>query len=236
MRNYYVFIFLLWTFCIGLVVTGFTVVGNPISQKNIQLDTTRISDFSQIQSAVITYYQQKKVLPTSLVELKVNSTYISTTDPESNKEYVYNKLTSTSYSLCTTFALDSKDIHSTFPAYSNYGTSTNHKKGYDCITYILPNYVDNNSPVQAVSPTIAVVPSISSTCSVIEITGTIKAQTTIGTQIEGDKGENMTITKEVNGVPTKMIGNPQVGDRVKVSSKSNCQYEIEKIETTKPTP
>jgi hypothetical protein len=55
------------------IVVGFMVVGSPAQQRLLRFDDRRIQDLQSIQGQVVTYWQQKEVLPKSLEDLKNNT-------------------------------------------------------------------------------------------------------------------------------------------------------------------
>jgi hypothetical protein len=144
-----IFIAGLTVFVILLLGLGFSIVGTPISQKDIRTDASRLSDFYDIKSNVTNFYTDKGSLPKSLTELKTegrtSSRYGYTikdwVDPETKKEYEYTILTSKTFKLCTTFSTDLDKVRqqgtSTYDSYyyRDGGGTVTHKKGYDCIEY-----------------------------------------------------------------------------------------------------
>lgn len=100
---------------IGLIaiILGFVVVGSPTRQRNLKMDSQRISDLSSIQWQIINHWQQKESLPKALDELNDSiSGYVVPVDPQTKVPYIYkNSLTNDNYSfeLCADFALESED-------------------------------------------------------------------------------------------------------------------------------
>lgn len=140
MRKYYIFTIILALFGLALVIVGISVAGSPITQREIQLDKTRLNNFQSISFAINSYYQTSKKLPKSLEDLNDQKT----SDPETGKKYDYKTVSTIQYQLCTTFSTDSKSAPNSnhlivVPSYP--GQNQTHKKGYDCIMYTLPNYV-----------------------------------------------------------------------------------------------
>jgi len=147
-----------------ILITGFSIVGSPVSQRLVSLDTTRISDFSAIKSAIIKYYNYNKLLPANLDEIVKDKTLsyeaLQLKDPETGIYYKYEIVTPTNYKLCTTFSVGSKDLRGkTSQAYllTVYDEEDTRQlsfaKGYDCITYKVAqrqNYNLTSTP----SPTI----------------------------------------------------------------------------------
>jgi hypothetical protein len=90
------------------IIWSFMVIGSPISQRQQRLDQRRIDDLQSIQWQVISYWQQKQVLPTSLSELQNPlSGAIVPQDPEfqKGKTYEYGVDGVRAFHLCATFTL-----------------------------------------------------------------------------------------------------------------------------------
>jgi len=98
----------------------FSVVGLPSQQKAKVADRSRLERMTSFTYEVNNYYSSNRTLPASSIEFPNVKSYV---DPETSVPFSYEKLTNTSYKLCATFA----------------STATNHKSGYDCITYTVPN-------------------------------------------------------------------------------------------------
>jgi len=107
------------------VVLGFIVVGSPTKQRNLRFDSTRVSDLSNIQWQVISYWQQKSVLPGSLSDLEDSvSGYVVPKDPETKVDYGYKISTvngKPSFELCANFALETPDNKGRGDYYGNGG-------------------------------------------------------------------------------------------------------------------
>ena len=92
---------------LALIVWSFTVMGSPDSQRDLRLDQRRVEDLQSIQWQVISYWQQKEILPESLSELSNPiSSYMVPRDPEfqKGKSYEYAKRSDMTFELCATFA------------------------------------------------------------------------------------------------------------------------------------
>jgi type II secretory pathway pseudopilin PulG len=142
MRKYYVFITLLCLLSIGLVAAAIVLTGTPATQRARQLDETRLADFSGLAAAINSYHAAHDELPQTLEELKEETEYISTEDPETKTGYAYKITSDDAYELCATFSTDSKDNPGNTARDSSYpypySSSRDHKKGYDCIKYTIP--------------------------------------------------------------------------------------------------
>ena len=82
------------------------VVESPAVARNRRLDNAILDDFSQINSAINTYYQDKKVLPENLDLLRSDFNYINNdtlNDPKNNQPYGYHILADKKFELCADF-------------------------------------------------------------------------------------------------------------------------------------
>lgn len=95
------------------IISGFVVVGSPAKQRSIRMDNQRVSDLSTIQWQIITYWQQKEVLPSTLADLNDPiSSYITPTDPKTKAQYDYRVISAApmpTFELCANFDLSSED-------------------------------------------------------------------------------------------------------------------------------
>lgn len=72
------------------IVWGFLVIGGPVSQRALKLDERRRNDLRNIQSDVVSYWQQTETLPKKLSDLSMlYSGHRVPTDPEFEKGFVY---------------------------------------------------------------------------------------------------------------------------------------------------
>jgi hypothetical protein len=122
------------------IIYGFFLIGSPATQRARRFDDQRVSDLEQIESDVITYWQQKNVLPLNSTDLQ-NMFSVLPTDPESKLPYEYNLNGTLRFSLCADFK--TSDISQTSryqavpqpftgPAYSPYQENWSHDKGHVC--------------------------------------------------------------------------------------------------------
>ncbi len=132
MGKYYIFIAGLIAFVCILIIAGFMAIGTPFDQQAINLDQQRIDSFTSISYNINSYTQTNGSLPKNLFQL-TNINNIK--DPQTNKDYTYQVLSSTAYSLCTDFSTDTtKQQTNTY----SYSVNTAHTKGYGCISYTVP--------------------------------------------------------------------------------------------------
>lgn len=95
---------------LAAIITGFIVVGSPAKQRAMRFDTQRVYDLQSIQSQVVSYWQQKSKLPTSIADLKDPLSYTTVpVDPETNEQYKYISKGQYSFSICGVFSLASED-------------------------------------------------------------------------------------------------------------------------------
>jgi hypothetical protein len=161
--------------CLVLII-GSSVIG-AANRTGLRYDQIRVKDFTAIQSNIMNYFRNNNyVLPQNIDALR---SYTDTTgqrfsnltrtgertasyeDPETGRPYEYKILSPYSYQLCTTFSTEKTTPQSNRPTYSySYYPSTDHIKGYDCLTYQIPEYYKKNYnsyynrlPVRAVTPT-----------------------------------------------------------------------------------
>ena len=93
---------------VAAIVAGFMTIGSPAKQRLLRFDERRIQDLQSIQGQIVTYWQQKEVLPKSLDDLKDPLVgYSIPPDPEfeSGKQYEYSVKGDLTFELCATFAL-----------------------------------------------------------------------------------------------------------------------------------
>ncbi len=89
------------------VVYSFSVIGTPSYQRALRLDQKRLEDLQNIQSQVITYWQQKEKLPETLNEMidPLNNWQVIPKDPkfEKGQNYEYRKIAELEFELCAVF-------------------------------------------------------------------------------------------------------------------------------------
>lgn len=93
---------------LAAIVWGFSVMGSPMSQRDLRLDQRRVEDLQSIQWQVISFWQQKERLPKTLDELSDPiAGYTVPKDPEFEKgrTYEYTKYEDMSFEICATFTL-----------------------------------------------------------------------------------------------------------------------------------
>jgi len=147
---------LLGIFVLALIIEGIIIAGSPISQKDIKLDNNRLQAFNNIKYQIENYYRANHKMPNLLSDLSLN---INIQDPETKTNFDYKIIPPYSYQLCTTFSTDNSK---TAANYNNYGSDSAmykiHKKGHDCMTFKLSDYVINSArtPSQKINNTLSV--------------------------------------------------------------------------------
>lgn len=95
---------------IASLVVGFSVMGSPITQRNIRFDQQKVSDLQNIQWQVVNNWQQKRMVPENLSDLDDSiSGFVAPIDPQTNMSYEYRKTSNLSFELCAQFNLEGKD-------------------------------------------------------------------------------------------------------------------------------
>ena len=92
------------------IVSGFFIIGTPWQAREYRLDEQRINDLQMLQSEITGYFQQKRVVPTSLSQLSDPLLYFTVpTDPKTGEPYEYTKTSNLGFELCATFNSTSRD-------------------------------------------------------------------------------------------------------------------------------
>ncbi|MCK9351735.1 MAG: DUF5671 domain-containing protein [Candidatus Pacebacteria bacterium] len=103
---------------LGSVILSFFLVGSPAHQRSVRFDDQRVSDLQNIQYQIISYWQQKDVLPAKLSDMTDNvSGFIPPTDPDTRAEYEYTVKSPLVFELCATFGAKSVDTGAPDRAY-----------------------------------------------------------------------------------------------------------------------
>ena len=108
---------------VGLIITGFAIVGSPFTQRALRQDNQRISDLQTIQYQIVNFWQQKnQTLPATLADLEYPiSGFINPADPETGAPYEYKSLGGRKFELCATFTLSSKSSNNEARPLKAYG-------------------------------------------------------------------------------------------------------------------
>ena len=93
---------------LAAVVFGFFVAGSPTGRRTEKFDERRVNDLSVIQSQVISYWQNKDVLPGNLDELPNDLLgVVVPKDPKPGNAYEYKVMGDLKFQLCATFETSS---------------------------------------------------------------------------------------------------------------------------------
>jgi len=93
---------------ITMLVTGFFMAGSPSKQRQVRMDEQRVSDLQMIQGEIFNQWQNKRVLPPSIDNLKNDiSGFIPPRDPETGAPYEYAILEPLKFKLCANFKFPS---------------------------------------------------------------------------------------------------------------------------------
>ncbi len=89
---------------IGAIVSGFSVIGSPSSQRLARLDQQKVNDLQNIQWQIVNYWQSKQKLPQNLTDLNDSiSGQIIPIDAQKGMPYEYSTEGTLSFKLCANF-------------------------------------------------------------------------------------------------------------------------------------
>lgn len=108
---------------------GFAAIGSPRDQRIARYDSERVMHLQNIQSEVISYWQQNGSLPASLMQVKL---YTSPNDPETGAAYAYRLTSERTFELCATFGADSSQKDSDYFGRAN--DNWNYGEGNHCFS------------------------------------------------------------------------------------------------------
>jgi len=102
-------------FIVGLVIVSiiwsFIIAGTPQAQRDMSFDAERIRDLQVLQSEIVSYWQNKEVLPPNLgVLIDSISGFVPPVDPVMGDNYEYIVTGELEFELCGTFATESSDV------------------------------------------------------------------------------------------------------------------------------
>jgi hypothetical protein len=131
---------------VGIVAFSIFTIANPIERRKERIDQMKLNDFEQIKYPIQTYFEKNKTLPDSLNSNNLNIDSAMKQKIVDNG-YVYEVVEPSKFKLCTVFETDTAETTSGNDNYY-YGVIAKHKKGYDCIFYVITdpenayNYID----------------------------------------------------------------------------------------------
>ena len=121
------------------VVGAFFIIGSPATARLMQFDQQKISDLQNIQYQIVSYWQRKEKLPSTLADLNDPiSGFKVPNDPQTNQSYEYNikDAANLSFELCATFNKEGGDMYGYVEprAYPSKGQADNwqHSAGRVC--------------------------------------------------------------------------------------------------------
>jgi len=86
------------------IVGGFFILGSPQTQRLKRIDQQKVYDLQNIQSQVISFWQQKEGLPQTLAELEDPLVgFVVPLDPQTGESYGYRVTGALSFELCAVF-------------------------------------------------------------------------------------------------------------------------------------
>jgi hypothetical protein len=98
-------------------VGGFLIVGSPAKQRALRFDSQRVSDLTNVQWQIISYWQQRGKMPAALSDLNDPiSNFSVPKDPDTSSNYEYSTKwtpaasSNPAFELCATFSLPSQDL------------------------------------------------------------------------------------------------------------------------------
>lgn len=111
----------------GSLITGFIIVGSPMTARAMRFDVERTNDLSTIQWQVINFWQQKGALPVNMSDLNDSiSGFAIPVDPETGKSYVYETTSDLGFKLCADFALAAPENQSQVRGTENWQHGAGH--------------------------------------------------------------------------------------------------------------
>ncbi len=127
------------------LIIGFVLAGTPAHQRAVRLDEQRIMDLQTIEYEIGSYWSEKKLLPTQLVDLQRDLYYFQLpVDPETDENYSYSVTGSLSFELCATFSAEYQAILNTRLPSDQW----NHGVGETCFDRIIdPDFFRGSKPV-----------------------------------------------------------------------------------------
>jgi hypothetical protein len=95
---------------IAAVVVGLFIAGSPAEQRQLRMDSRRVTDLQRLSRAVERYYRDSEKLPQDLATILNGWTSSDIPkDPETEQDYAYEIISNRAYRLCADFALASRE-------------------------------------------------------------------------------------------------------------------------------
>lgn len=126
-----IWIGLAYVLVLASVVSGFVMIGSPVSRRGLETDLRRVSDLQNLQWMIGGYVDRTGDLPETIADLG----YVNP-DP-AGLPYVYNVTGSDTFELCATFSRESSKDQNTAlygSPVAPFGQDFSHGSGYTCFT------------------------------------------------------------------------------------------------------
>lgn len=130
---------------LAAIVFGFVIMGSPSAVRSLRFDERRVGDLQTIQWQIVSYSQQKNMVPKSLAVLEDSiSGYRNPTDPRTGEAYQFVPGEGRTFTLCATFERPSVSTSVAKP-YAPIGEDTwNHEAGKKCFERTIdPDFYPN---------------------------------------------------------------------------------------------
>lgn len=106
------FFIIIITIVTATLVIGLIVAGSPHTARLARFDQKRTGDLSQLQWGIIQFWQAKGRLPDTLEDLRDDVRMSNLpADPQIGNMYEYQKMGTTTFSLCANFSLVSEKMN-----------------------------------------------------------------------------------------------------------------------------
>ena len=131
----------------AVFVLSLFYVESPTETRNRKFDMALLENFNQIDSAIVSFYNENKVMPENLAELRKDYNYITDqtlVDPGTSKPVEYKVTEEKAYELCADFRTSNKLDE--YGLYYGYKDRWPHDSGYQCIRQVVTTY-DKNEPL-----------------------------------------------------------------------------------------
>lgn len=144
MLKHYITLTIISMFMIGSVVIGYFIGGSPSYINGVKMDQLKVANTESLKYAIETYLDLEGKLPNTPEELQSNES-VRSKFPDlitKQKDIDYNKISDSSYTLCTTFTEDSR-ISSPYYISEEF----KHPAGYYCFEFNSRNkYTNKQTP------------------------------------------------------------------------------------------
>lgn len=123
---------------LATIIAGFFIVGTPQEARLARFDDAKVADLQNIQSQVVSYWQAKRALPVSLIDLTNSLQYGQVpTDPQTGAAYGYQTAGPLTFKLCADFNQPSRGTGNApaIPAAPGFAKDTwQHGAGQTCFS------------------------------------------------------------------------------------------------------